>query len=70
MYGTNLNREDVINIGKQIIKNELDFNENAGLTQNMNELPLFFREEPSIPLDLKVSFTKKDFQNFWQKLEE
>ncbi|MFX1572253.1 MAG: aldehyde ferredoxin oxidoreductase C-terminal domain-containing protein [Promethearchaeota archaeon] len=70
MYGTNLTREDTINIGKQIIKNELKFNENAGLTRDMNALPSFFREEPSDPLELKVTFTKNEFQNFWEKLKE
>ena len=70
MLNVNLSRENVINIGKQIIKTELEFNEKAGLTQDMNELPLFFREEPSEPLKLKVDFPKEEFQNFWQKLDK
>ncbi len=70
MTNVNLSRENVINIGKQIIKTELEFNEKAGLTQDMNELPLFFRKEPSEPLKLKVDFPKEEFQNFWQKLEK
>jgi len=70
MHGTDLSRDDVINMGKQILRNELEFNEKAGITQNMNDLPKFLREEPSVPLDLKVTFSKQDFQDFWKKLDE
>ena len=70
MYSLNLSREDVIDIGKQILRTELEFNNKAGLTQETNELPSFFREEPSEPLRLKVSFPKEEFKNFWKKLDE
>ncbi len=70
MYSTNLSRDNVISIGKKIIKNELIFNERAGITQDQNDFPPFFREEPSNPLDLKVTFQKEAFKNFWQKLKE
>jgi len=70
MYGINLNREDVLKIGKQIIKDEINFNEKAGISQDTNDLPSFFREEPSEPINHKVTFSKKEFQNFWQKLDD
>jgi aldehyde:ferredoxin oxidoreductase len=70
MYSTNLSRDNVISIGKKIIKTELIFNERAGITQDQNDFPLFFRDEPSNPLDLKVTFQKEAFKNFWQKLKE
>lgn len=70
MYSLNLSREDIIDIGKQILRTELEFNNKAGLTQETNELPSFFREEPSEPLRLKVSFPKEEFKNFWKKLDE
>jgi aldehyde:ferredoxin oxidoreductase len=69
MYHLNLTRKDVINIGKEILKAELEFNEKAGLTKETNELPSFFREEPSEPLGLRVTFSDEDFKNFWKKLE-
>jgi aldehyde:ferredoxin oxidoreductase len=69
MYNLNLSREDVINIGKKIIMIELKFNEDAGLTKKTNELPSFFRENPSEPLGLKVTFAKDDLKNFWDKLK-
>jgi aldehyde:ferredoxin oxidoreductase len=70
MYGTNLSRDDVINIGKNVIRNELEFNDKAGITKSMNDLPNFFREEPSNPIDLTVSISKKEFADFWNRLEE
>ncbi|MFX1411272.1 MAG: aldehyde ferredoxin oxidoreductase C-terminal domain-containing protein, partial [Promethearchaeota archaeon] len=70
MYGTNLTRNDVINIGKQILRMELEFNTKAGITQEKNELPSFLRDEPSKPLGLKVNFSKEEFENFWRKLDE
>ena len=70
MYSLDLNRDDVINIGKNIIRNEIDFNDKAGITQDLNDLPEFFRNEPSDPLDLKVSIPKADFHSFWDRLFE
>ncbi|MFX0071088.1 MAG: aldehyde ferredoxin oxidoreductase C-terminal domain-containing protein [Candidatus Hermodarchaeota archaeon] len=69
MYGLNLSREDVIEIGKQILRTELEFNNKAGLTQETNVLPSFLREEPSEPLKLRVSFLKDEFKNFWKTLD-
>lgn len=68
MYNTNLSRDNVISIGKKIIRTELIFNERAGITQEQNDFPSFFRDVPSNPLDLKVTFQKEAFKNFWQKL--
>ena len=70
MYNLNLKREDVLKIGKQIIKNEIEFNDKAGISQDVNDLPSFFREESLESKDLIVTFSKKEFQNFWQKLDE
>ncbi len=69
LYDLNLTREDVIKIGKQILKYEIMFNEKAGISQDENDLPEFFREEPSDPKNLKVTFKKEDFQNLWKRLE-
>ncbi len=70
MYGTNLGRDDVIDLGKKIIRTELTFNERAGITYDMNDFPSFFRDVPSDPLDLHVTFPKDVFKNFWKRLEE
>jgi aldehyde:ferredoxin oxidoreductase len=69
MYNLNLTRDDVIKIGKDILKTELGFNEKAGLSKETNVLPSFFREEPSKPLGLKVTLSEDDLKNFWRKLK-
>ncbi|MFX0036401.1 MAG: aldehyde ferredoxin oxidoreductase C-terminal domain-containing protein [Candidatus Hermodarchaeota archaeon] len=68
MYNINLTRKDVINIGIDIIRTELKFNEKAGITQEMNNIPDFFRAESSEPIKLKFSFDKEDLKTFWKRL--
>ncbi|GAI80473.1 unnamed protein product [marine sediment metagenome] len=70
MYHLNLTRDDIIDIGKEILKTEIEFNEKAGITQDMNDVPKFFRDEPSIPSNIKYSFPKEDLKSFWDKLRE
>jgi aldehyde:ferredoxin oxidoreductase len=69
MYNLELTIEDVINIGKHILKTELAFNENAGITKNKDDVPEFLRKEPSEPSGLKFTFTKEELQNFWERLD-
>lgn len=68
MYGLALTRDDIINIGQNILKSELDFNQKAGIIQDSNDLPHFFRNEPSNPSDLKISIPKSEFSSFWNRL--
>ncbi|MFW9818629.1 MAG: aldehyde ferredoxin oxidoreductase C-terminal domain-containing protein [Candidatus Thorarchaeota archaeon] len=70
MYGITLTREDVIQIGIEIIKTELDFNKKAGITQEMNDLPKFFRKEPSHPVELKYTFEIDELKTFWKRLDK
>jgi aldehyde:ferredoxin oxidoreductase len=69
MYNLDLTREDVINIGKQILKTELEFNEKAGITKDKNDVPEFLKLEPSEPSGLKFTFTEEELHNFWKKLD-
>ena len=69
MYNLDLTREDVINIGKQILKTEIAFNEKAGITKDKNDVPEFLKLEPSEPSGLKFTFDKEDLQDFWKSLE-
>ena len=70
MYNTNLTREDAINIGKQILRNELNFNERAGISNDTNDFPQFFRKEPVHPINLTVTISKKELKNFWKKIDD
>ena len=68
MYTLNLTIEDIFDIGKRILKSELDFNERAGILQDMNNIPEFLRIESSEPTGLKFTFTKEELNQFWEKL--
>jgi len=48
-YGTNINEEDVMNIGINTLKEELAFNHSAGWTDVQNILPEFMRKEKLPP---------------------
>lgn len=48
-YGTDLNKEDILNIGINTIKEELNFNHSAGWTDAHNRLPDFLKEEKLPP---------------------
>jgi len=69
MYNLNLTRKDIIDIGIEIIRTELKFNEKAGITQKMNDVPHFFREEPSVPTGLTYTFEQNTLKNFWERLD-
>jgi len=48
-YSTDLNKEDILNIGINAIKEELNFNHSAGWTDVHNRLPEFLRREKLPP---------------------
>ncbi|MFW9828090.1 MAG: aldehyde ferredoxin oxidoreductase C-terminal domain-containing protein [Candidatus Thorarchaeota archaeon] len=69
MYNLNLTKEDIIKIGIKIIKAELSFNERAAISQYQNDVPEFFRAEPSEPTKLRYTFEKSELSNFWKRLD-
>ncbi|MFX0176773.1 MAG: aldehyde ferredoxin oxidoreductase C-terminal domain-containing protein, partial [Candidatus Hodarchaeota archaeon] len=70
MYNLNLRCEDIINIGKTILRTEIEFNKRAGIIQGMNDVPNFFKEEPSEPTGLKFTFNITNLSNFWKRLDD
>jgi aldehyde:ferredoxin oxidoreductase len=68
MYNLELTREDIINIGKKILKTEIKFNQKAGINQYGNNIPEFLRVETSEPTGLKFSFTPEELNQFWDNL--
>lgn len=69
MYNLDLKREDIINIGKNILKTEISFNEKAGITNDTNDVPEFLKRESSEPSGLKFTFGKEALRDFWKKLD-
>jgi len=48
-YGLNLTADDVVALGKSVLKNERDFNTRAGFTAAHDRLPEFFTKDPLPP---------------------
>jgi len=57
-YGLSMTADDVVALGKQVLKVERDFNTRAGFTKEHDRLPAFFRQEALPPHN--VTFTVKD----------
>jgi aldehyde:ferredoxin oxidoreductase len=56
--GANLTGDDVVALGKSVLKNEREFNEKAGFTSKHDRLPEFFKNEPVPPHN--TTFIVKD----------
>jgi aldehyde:ferredoxin oxidoreductase len=63
-YGLNLTADDVIALGKQILKTEHEFNLAAGFTNKDDRLPEFF-EEPVPPHNAVWDMTGEEIDEFW-----
>src|SRR5208283_5016445 len=57
-YGLNMTADDVVALGKQVLKTERDFNARAGFTNAQDRLPRFFSTEKLAPHN--VVFTVPD----------
>ncbi len=66
-YGENLSFEDIIQIGKDTILTELEFNNKAGITAAQNDLPAFFRDEKLPPRDTRFDIDVSDLVDFYKK---
>lgn len=53
-YGLNWTVDDIMELGKQVLRVEIDFNRKAGFTSAHDRLPEFFREESISPHDAKA----------------
>jgi aldehyde:ferredoxin oxidoreductase len=63
-YGLNLTADDVVNLGKQILKTEHEFNLKAGFTSKDDRLPEFFEEEIP-PHNAVWDMTDEELDSFW-----
>ncbi|HIJ68458.1 MAG TPA: aldehyde ferredoxin oxidoreductase, partial [Deltaproteobacteria bacterium] len=57
-YGMSMTADDVVVLGKQVLKTERDFNARAGFTNAQDRLPMFFKTERLAPHN--VVFTVPD----------
>jgi aldehyde:ferredoxin oxidoreductase len=45
LYGLSIESEDLLNVGKEILKMEVSFNEAAGISEEANDVPFYMRRE-------------------------
>jgi aldehyde:ferredoxin oxidoreductase len=63
-YGLSLTADDVVALGKSILKTEHAFNIAAGMTNKADRLPEFF-EEPIPPHNAVWDFSDAEIDEFW-----
>jgi len=64
-FGTQLTGDDVVDLGKRVLKTERAFNLAAGLTRAQDRLPEFFRSDPVPPHNAVWDFTDEELDAFW-----
>ncbi len=64
-YGTSLTGDDVVALGKQVLKVEHEFNLAAGLGPETDRLPEFFELEAIAPHNVKWDMAGKELATFW-----
>lgn len=63
-YGLNLKRDDLYDIGDEILKMEKEFNRKCGLTSYNNNVPEFFRKEKLDTHNTVYDIDEKELFNF------
>jgi aldehyde:ferredoxin oxidoreductase len=64
-YGIALTGDDVVNLGKYILKTEHAFNIAAGFNSSHDRLPDFYNTDPVPPHNLVWDFTDEEIDEFW-----
>jgi len=64
-YGTQIPESGALELGKQILRTEHEFNLAAGFTNKDDRLPEFFEEEPIPPHNVVWNFTGEEIDAFW-----
>jgi aldehyde:ferredoxin oxidoreductase len=64
-FGIGLTGDDVVNLGKYILKTERQFNIEAGFNNSHDRLPDFFSFEPLPPHNLVWDFSDAEIDEFW-----
>ncbi len=64
-FGIALTGDDVVNLGKYILKTEKAFNEAAGFTKADDRLPEFFSTEPLPPHNVVWDMSDEQIDSFW-----
>ncbi len=68
-YGTNLNSKDIIEIGKQTLRDQIAFNEKAEFSNTGSETAAFIREEHITPTGQVFDVNDAEIQGLWSGLD-
>ena len=64
-FNLSLTGDDVVNLGKSILKTEHEFNIKAGFNNAHDRMPEFFSYEPCAPHNLVWDFSDEEIDEFW-----
>ncbi|MBW6487026.1 MAG: iron-containing alcohol dehydrogenase [Syntrophobacterales bacterium] len=67
-YGLHLTPDDIIEVGKQTLRDQLSFNEKAEFSKADLKMPAFLREEAIKPTDSVFDVDDAEVQNLWDGL--
>jgi len=68
-FGTDFSVADLVDIGKETLKLELDFNKNSGFYSVHESEPAFIRNEPVGPRKTVFDIESTEIDSIWQKLD-
>ena len=68
-YGLNVTRDDVLEIGKQTIRDELRFNEGAEFSKIYERYPAFIRTEVLPPTNNVFDVADSELDSIWERME-
>lgn len=68
-FGLNMTGEDVVNIAKQTLRDQLAFNEKAQFSTIDTTIPAFFREELIAPTSSVFDVNEADVKDLWKGLD-
>lgn len=64
-YGWNWSLDDITNLGRTVLKEEVEFNRRAGLGPETDKLPNFCKEEQLPPHQGTFDINEEQIENFW-----
>lgn len=64
-YGWNWSLDDITNLGRTVLKEEVGFNRKAGLGPETDKLPNFCKEEQLPPHQGTFDINEEQIENFW-----
>jgi len=68
LYGRALGKDDVLQLGRDVVRMEVSFNRSAGLSPAHDRLPEFFHSEPLPPYGLIFDVATEELHRFWEAM--